>query len=65
MSFDGAFSISGNGAGINFKNLESITHPHAIRLEFPCINNDVEYESLIQDMILSLQMKVENLVIQN
>jgi ribonuclease HI len=63
MSFDGACSKSGNGAGIIFKILESIIHPHAIRLEFPCTNNEAEYEALIQGMIISLQMKVENLVI--
>jgi ribonuclease HI len=63
MSFDGACSKYGNGAGIIFKSPKDVIHPHAIRLEFPCTNNEAEYEALIQGMIISLQMKVENLVI--
>jgi hypothetical protein len=63
MSFDGACSKSGNGAGIIFKIPQSIVYPHAIRLEFPCTNNEAEYEALIQGMIISIQMKVEHLVV--
>jgi ribonuclease HI len=63
MSFDGACSKSGNGAGIIFKIHQYGIYPHFIRLEFPCTNNEVEYEALIQGMILSLQMKVENMVV--
>jgi ribonuclease HI len=54
---------SRNGAGIVFKIPQSGIYPHAIRLEFPCTNNEAEYEALIQGMILSLQMKVENMVV--
>jgi ribonuclease HI len=63
MSFDGAYSKSGNGVGIVFKIPQSGIYPHAIRLEFPCTNNEAEYEALIQGMILALQMKVENMVV--
>jgi ribonuclease HI len=52
MSFDGAFSSSRSGVGIVLKRPEKIVHPHAIRLEFACTNNEVEYEALIQGMIL-------------
>jgi ribonuclease HI len=38
-------------------------HPYAIRLEFSCTNNEVEYESLIQGMILTQEMKIEHLVV--
>jgi ribonuclease HI len=63
MSFDGACSKYGNGSGIVFKIHEANIHPHAIKLQFPCTNNDAKYEALIQGMIISLQMKVENLLI--
>jgi ribonuclease HI len=63
MSFDGACSKSGNGVGIILKIHEATIHPHAIRLEFPCTSNEAEHEALIQGMIISLQMKVENLLI--
>jgi ribonuclease HI len=63
MSFDGACSSSGSGVGIVLKGPDSIIHPHAIRLEFPCTNNEEEYEALIQGMILALEMKIENLII--
>jgi len=63
MSFYGACSKSGNGAGIIFKIYAVVIHPHAIRLEVTCTNNEAEYEALIQGMVISLQMKVENLVV--
>jgi hypothetical protein len=63
MSFDGACCSSGSGVGIVFKSPNSVIYPHAIRLEFPCMNNEVEYEALIQGMNLALQMKIEHLII--
>jgi hypothetical protein len=63
MSFDGVCCSSGSGVGIIFKILKGVIHPHVIRLEFPCTNNEVEYEALIQGMTLALQMKIEHLII--
>jgi hypothetical protein len=63
MSFDGACSKSGSGVGIVFKSPNSVIYPHTIRLEFPCTNNEAEYEALIQGMNLALQMKIEHLII--
>jgi len=63
MSFDGACSKYGNGVGIVFKISQSSIYSQPIKLEFPCTNNEVEYEALIQGMILSLQMKFENMVV--
>jgi ribonuclease HI len=63
MSFDGACSSSGNGVGIVLKGPNSIIYPHTIRLEFPCMNDEVKYEALIQGMILGLEMSIENLII--
>jgi ribonuclease HI len=63
MSFDGACSKYGSGVGIVFKSPSSVIYPHAIRLKFPCTNNEVEYEALIQGMNLALQMRIEHLII--
>jgi ribonuclease HI len=63
MSFDGACSSSGSGVGIFLIILEKIMHPHAIRLEFVCTNNESEYEALIQGMILAQEMKIEHLIV--
>jgi ribonuclease HI len=63
MSFDGACSSSGNGVGIVLMSPSKIMHPHAIRLEFSCTNNEAEYEALIQGMILAQEMKIEHLIV--
>jgi len=63
MTFDGACSSLGSGFGIVFKDPDSNIHLCAITLEFHCANNEVEYEALIQGMILALKMKIEHLII--
>jgi hypothetical protein len=47
MSFNGAFSKLGNGVGIVLISPYKTTHPRVVRMEFPCMNNGVEYEALI------------------
>ena len=63
MSFNGAFSSLGNGVVIVLKIPHKIIYPQAIRLEFPCTNNEVDYEALIHVMILALEMNIEHLII--
>ena len=63
MSFDGASSKSGNEVGIVLVIPDKTMHPHAIRLEFPCTNNEVECGALIQGMILTQGMKIEHLIV--
>jgi ribonuclease HI len=63
MSFDDACSSAGSGVGIVFKSPNSVIYLHAIIIEFPCRNNEVEYEALIQGMNLELQIKIEHLII--
>jgi hypothetical protein len=53
MSFDGESSKSGNKVGIVLVSPDKTTQPHAIRLEFLCMNNEAEYESLIHGIILA------------
>jgi ribonuclease HI len=47
ISFNGACSSFGRGVGIVHVSPGNIVHPHAIRLEFACTNNEAEYEALI------------------
>jgi ribonuclease HI len=47
MSIDGACSRSGSGVGIVLISPENIMHPHAIKVEFACTNNEAEYEAFI------------------
>jgi hypothetical protein len=63
MSFDRAFSQSGNGVGIVLISPDKTMHPHDVRLEFPCRNNEEEYEALIQGIILTQGMKIEHLIV--
>jgi ribonuclease HI len=63
MSFDGACSISRSEVGIVLKVPKKMVHPHAIRLEFSCTNNEAEYEDLIQGMILAWEMNIEHLIV--
>jgi ribonuclease HI len=63
MSFDGACSSSRSGVGIVLMSPGNIMHPHAIKLQFVCTNNEAEYESLIQSIILSQEMKIEHLIV--
>jgi ribonuclease HI len=63
MSFDGAYSKFVVGVGIVFKSPKYCIYPHVIRLEFPCTNNEAEYEALIQGLTLALQMQVNDLVV--
>jgi ribonuclease HI len=63
ISFDGAYSNSRSGVGIVLLSPNKVVHPHVIRLEFSCTNNEEEYESLIQWMILSQEYKIEHLIL--
>jgi hypothetical protein len=56
-------SMFGIRVGLVFKIPQSCIYPHAIRLDFPCTNNESEYEALIQVLILVLQMKVQYLIV--
>jgi hypothetical protein len=53
MSFNGACSSSKSGVGIVLVSPGNIMHPHAIKLEFSCTNNEAEYKSLVHGIILA------------
>jgi hypothetical protein len=44
MLFDGACSKYGSGVGIVLKSPQHVINPHAIKMKFPCTNNEKEYE---------------------
>jgi ribonuclease HI len=63
ISLDGACSKSVIGVGVVLISPNKIMHPHAIRLEFSCTNNEAQYESLIQGMILAQEIKIEHPIV--
>jgi hypothetical protein len=63
LSFDGAYSKSGNKVGIVLLSPNKIVHPHAVRMEFYCTTIEAKYEALIQGMILAHEMKVEHIIV--
>jgi hypothetical protein len=63
MLFDGSSSKVGFGEGVVFKNPRGELHPHAFQLQFESTNNEVEYEALIQELTLSHQMGIIDLVV--
>ncbi|XP_074336004.1 uncharacterized protein LOC141673170 [Apium graveolens] len=58
---DGASNGDGAEAGIELISPESHKIRRATHLAFHATNTDVEYEALINDLKLTLEMKVENL----
>jgi hypothetical protein len=63
MSFYGACSNFEGGVGIVLISLNNIVHPHTIRLEFSCTNDEEKYEALIQGMIVVQEMKIEHIIV--
>jgi ribonuclease HI len=46
-----------------YKNAMPLNVKHAIKLEFACTNNEVEYEALIQGLILAQEMNIDHLIV--
>jgi hypothetical protein len=63
MSFDGACSNFESGVGIVLVSTGNILHPHVIRIEFMCTNNEEKYEALIHGIILAQEMKIKHLIV--
>ena len=47
LYFDGTFSRNGYGIEVIFENPSSKMKPRAYKLEFDCMNNEIEYVDLI------------------
>ena len=63
MFFDGSFTQQGSGAEILFITPQLYSLPKAYKLLFPCTNNIVEYEALINGMKIAIEWQVDELKI--
>jgi ribonuclease HI len=63
LYFDGSKSKEGVGVGCIIIDLVGNKTLLAYRLEFECTNNTAEYEALLQGLIKSLDMHIQNLVV--
>lgn len=61
MYFDGAITISGNGAGAIIISPQGKQYPIAIKLQFNCTNNTIEYNTYIHRLEVVLEMKIRKL----
>ncbi|XP_076936647.1 uncharacterized protein LOC143603859 [Bidens hawaiensis] len=58
---DEASSIESSGAGLIITDPQGTEYTYALRLEFPCTNNEAEYEALIVGLRLAKTMKIREL----
>ncbi|KAK1415619.1 hypothetical protein QVD17_31402 [Tagetes erecta] len=58
---DGASSVEGSGAGLIITDPFGTEYTYVLRLEFPCTNNEAEYEALLAGLRIARSMKVEEL----
>ncbi|XP_076949758.1 uncharacterized protein LOC143622524 [Bidens hawaiensis] len=58
---DGASSIEGSGADLIITDPQGTEYTYALQLEFPCTNNEAEYEALIVGLCLERKMKIPEL----
>ena len=59
MFFDGSLTQQGSSAGILFITPNKYSLPKAYNILFPCTNNIVEYESLINGMKIVVEWRVD------
>jgi ribonuclease HI len=64
MYFDGSYTLKGAGASIVLIPPEGDVLKYAIQLEFPTINNIVEYEGLIPGLRLAKNLDIRWLLIR-
>ncbi|XP_019427152.1 PREDICTED: uncharacterized protein LOC109335473 [Lupinus angustifolius] len=61
MYFDGAVNMHGNGVGAVIISPVGKQYPVAIKLDFECTNNIVEYEECINDLLFACELNVKKL----
>ncbi len=61
MYFDGSRNKVGLGAGVKFISPTQVRYYFSFRLQFSCTNNIVEYESLIQGLLLAQKKGIQAL----
>ncbi|XP_021592040.1 uncharacterized protein LOC110599777 [Manihot esculenta] len=62
---DGASSTAGSGAGVMLKGPEGFKVCYALRLEFGASNNIAEYEALINEMLIAMEIGATDLKINS
>ena len=58
IHFDGSKCEKGGGASVIFVTPQGIPIPYSFKLDFPCKNNNVEYEALILAIKIALKLKL-------
>ena len=61
MFFNGSHTQNGDGIGILFITPHRYTIPKSYKLLFPCTNNIVEYEALLNGVKLALEWRITEL----
>ncbi|XP_074377527.1 uncharacterized protein LOC141719041 [Apium graveolens] len=61
LYFDGASKTKSSGAGLVLQSLEGFMFEYALKLDFPTINNEAEYEALIAGLGLARAVRAKNL----
>ena len=59
--FDGSFTQQGSSVGILFITPQNYSLPKAYKIIFPCTNNIIEYEALINGMKIVVEWRVDEL----
>ncbi|XP_074374852.1 uncharacterized protein LOC141715927 [Apium graveolens] len=63
LHFDGASKIKSSGVGPVLQSPEGFMIEYSLKLDFPTMNNEAEYEALISDLGLDRVVKAKNLKI--
>ena len=64
VQFDGSAGSKGWGAGVVLTSPESHEIPLAFKLDFPCTNNEAEYEALLLGLISAQEVGARCLCIR-
>ena len=61
MKFDGSSTVHSGGVGVILYHEEDKAVALSFKLEFPCLNNTVEYEAYLTRLATVLEMRVKHL----
>jgi ribonuclease HI len=64
MYFDGSYTFKGAGVGVVLIPPEYNILKYAIQIEFPAINNIIEYEGLVMGLRLAKDLSIQRLLIK-
>jgi ribonuclease HI len=64
MYFDGSYTFKGAGVGVVLIPPEYNILKYAIQIEFPAINNIIEYEGLVMGLRLAKDLSIQRLLIR-